>query len=58
MPDACIHPHLCKRDPARQRPHRALMVSLKRVPEFAGAEVDLERSIPALYRIDTEGKVA
>ena len=57
MSDPCIHPHLCKRGPARQRPHRALMVSLKRVLERAGAEVDLERSIPALYRIDTEGKV-
>ena len=33
------------------------MVSLKRVLERAGAEVDLERPIPALYRIDTEGKV-
>ena len=57
MTDPCVHPHLCKRGPARQRPHRALMVSLKQVLERAGAEVDLERAIPALYRVDSDGKV-
>jgi len=57
MTDPCIHPHLCTRGPARQRPHRALMVSMKKVLERAGAEVDLERAMPALYRMDSEGKV-
>ena len=57
MTDQCIHPHLCKRGPARLRPHRAVMVGLKNILVRAGAEVDLERAIPSLYRIDTEGKV-
>ena len=33
------------------------MVSMKKVLERAGAEVDLERAIPALYRMDAGGKV-
>ena len=53
----CSHPHLCKLGPARQRPHRALMMSMKRVLERAGASVDLEQAISALYRINSEGKL-
>eukprot|EP00973_Karenia_brevis_P061149 8503719-Karenia_brevis.AAC.1 len=33
------------------------MVSLKRVLERAAAEVDLERAMPQLYRLEPDGKV-
>jgi len=57
LSNPCTRPHLCKLGPARQRPHRALMMSMKRVLERAGASVDLERAIPALYRINSEEKL-
>jgi len=41
-----VHPHVCKCGPARLRPHRAVMVALKRTLEKAGVEADLERSGP------------
>eukprot|EP00973_Karenia_brevis_P094153 12421048-Karenia_brevis.AAC.1 len=49
--DPLVHPHVCKMGPARLRPHRAVMVALQKVCERGGAQVDLERAIPALYRI-------
>ena len=33
------------------------MVALKRTLEKAGAEADLERAVPSLYRVDPDGKV-
>ena len=48
MRNPCVHPHLCKKDPARLRPHRAIMMAIKNMCEKAHAFVDLERAIPAL----------
>ena len=42
--------------PARQRPHRAVNVCLKQVTS-AGAEVDLERVVPSLYHVGSDGRV-
>eukprot|EP00973_Karenia_brevis_P042716 5911891-Karenia_brevis.AAC.1 len=43
--------------PARLRPHRGVMVALQHVCERGGAAVDLERALPALYRIADDGNV-
>ena len=48
---------LCKLGPARLRPHRSTMVALAKSCEREGSFVDLERAIPALYRIGSDGKV-
>eukprot|EP00973_Karenia_brevis_P026021 3590341-Karenia_brevis.AAC.1 len=43
--------------PARLRPHRAVVRALQKVCERGGAEVDLERAIPALFRVGADGKI-
>ena len=42
--------HLCKIGPGRMRPHRSLQHCLKRCLTRVGAEVDMERAVPTLYR--------
>ena len=53
----CVHPHICSKGPARLRPHKAVMVAMEQVCKRGGAGVDLERAIPALYRVASDGKV-
>jgi len=53
----CTHPHKCKLGPARQRPHRAVNICLQKVLTRAGAEVDIERAMPSLYRVKPDGSV-
>ena len=56
LDEPCAHPHLCKLGPARQRPHRAVNVCLKQMLTRAGAEVDLERVVPSLYHVGSDGR--
>jgi len=51
------HPHLCKYGPARLRPHGSLIAGLKHQLLKVGAQVDVERAVPFLYRVGTDGKV-
>eukprot|EP00973_Karenia_brevis_P029370 4050513-Karenia_brevis.AAC.1 len=52
-----IHPHKCKAGSARLRPHRAIMMTLKKYIVKSGAEADLERALPYLYRMEPDGRV-
>ena len=53
----CVHPHKCKAGPARLRPHRAVMMSIKKILVKSGAGVDTERAIPQPYRVAPDGVV-
>ena len=53
----CVHPHLCGKGPARLRPHRGVMEAAEKIFRRSGAATDLERAIPALYRVTEDGKV-
>ena len=50
----CEHALLCKRVPARSRPHRALAGVLARELRDCGAELDLERVVPDLSNLAAE----
>ena len=52
-----VHPHLCKYGPARLRPHRSPVCKMQHMLLKSGAEADVERAIPSLYRIDADGAV-
>ena len=51
MTNRCVRLHECKVGPARLRPRRAVMISFKKILERAGADFDLERALPYLYRV-------
>eukprot|EP00973_Karenia_brevis_P030675 4229119-Karenia_brevis.AAC.1 len=55
--DPPMHPHKCKAGSARLRRHRAIMITLKKYLVRFGAEADLERALPYLFRMEPDGKV-
>ena len=52
-----LHPHIRKFGPARLRPHRAVLLSLKRTLARAGVEDDLDRAGPYLYTEQPDGRI-
>ena len=44
-----FHPFCCKYGGARNRPHRAVQCTLRRLIEQAGDHADMERRVPELY---------
>ena len=44
-----FHPFCCKYGGARNRPHRAVQYTLRRLIEQAGGYADVERHVPELY---------
>ena len=50
-----LHPMVCKQGPARMRPHRALAAALAKQLRRCGAEVDLERTVVELAKVDRQG---
>ena len=55
---AASHVTTCKKGPARQRPHRALLTELAQLARQAGADVDKERHVPELYKLLNADDVA
>eukprot|EP00973_Karenia_brevis_P088990 12341997-Karenia_brevis.AAC.1 len=52
-----VHPQTCAVGPARQRPHRSMVVGLHKLVTKACMYSDMERAVPALYRRDENGKI-
>ena len=52
-----VHPLLCKYGPSRLRPHRSMVVRLQQELVRSGANVDIERAVPSLYRVGSDGVV-
>ena len=52
-----MHPQLCKRGPARMRPHRALAPALAKELRKCGTEIDKERAVAELAVIDEQGNI-
>ena len=57
MSDPLVHPFLCDAGPARLRPHRALVATLRAGVEREGAWADIERPIPELFVRNEDGSV-
>eukprot|EP00973_Karenia_brevis_P019238 2636875-Karenia_brevis.AAC.1 len=53
MCNPVTHPLLCKKGPARQRPHRSVCHTLTRILRKNGAHVDMERAVPQLYMLES-----
>ncbi len=57
LDDRMYHSRVCKIGPARVRTHNALARAVAMELRMAGASVDVERHVPELYKINTEGVV-